>query len=741
MKSIEPILNAYRLGNPLSIAIELFLSQNQDNAMAIVLKKLYYAYDHLENFDDAISATNNIDYKIYQIEEQLIFLQFLCQLYISADRLSSSRAVLGTIKRLISKDLPPEWQTIPFELEGSLFRVEGFHKKNMASLEKCLQILSENSGKYKVILGIYLSQLCLINDQEKFDKNFIVYTKLLENTTHTKRTNYLLALRYAESFELDLMLYHIGKVREDKSLFYLENDLNTCNNIYEIFIKNNFNILKEKKSNLNIQFSTVYLLKNEPKKALFWAHKSIDEHLDYIMQSSFLSYFLVRAELANGNTNAAEYTLDNKKLFDNTCLYDDFFWFRIHHLRGDQNVAQHYFNLFSANVAKYKLDRRFDVEIKLSPELSFTEIKNYSKKFSAPELKSALISLPKQNKTVSESTINFIVGNSKAITLVKELAEKFATVDTSVLIVGETGTGKELVANALWHAGPYKNKPYITINCGAISDHLLQSELFGHQKGAFTGAYQDHKGIFEEAKDGIVFLDEIGEISASMQTSLLRILEEKEYRPVGSNTTKKLKCKIIAATNRKLSDLVKKGLFREDLQYRLEKLTIETPSLKERPTDIPILINHFLNEQNPNLTTLSFDKPTLSHLSSLPWHGNIRELRNEMERVRLFHSDKINLTIAELSEKYRALPTTLIIPLEKLNLVLKSPLNLKSKFRKIEELKALFQTNKKLSRTEVAAYLKVSPNTAANYLGALEKENYIVKVNGNTSKSLYYEKV
>ena len=116
--------------------------------------------------------------------------------------------------------------------------------------------------------------------------------------------------------------------------------------------------------------------------------------------------------------------------------------------------------------------------------------------------------------------------------------------------------------------------------------------------------------------------------------------------------------------------MVKKGLFREDLQYRLEKLTIETPSLKERPTDIPILINHFLNEQNPNLTTLSFDKPTLSHLSSLPWHGNIRELRNEMERVRLFHSDKINLTIAELSEKYRALPTTLIKDYHELKLQL-----------------------------------------------------------------------
>jgi transcriptional regulator with PAS, ATPase and Fis domain len=741
MITIEPILYAFRNGNPLSVALDLFIRENPDHQFAIVLKKLHYTYDHLEGFDDAISATHNIDYKIFTVEEQLVFLQFLCQLYISADRLSSARAILATIKRLISKDLPPEWQAIPFELEGSLFRVEGFHRKNMASLERCLEILGNKSGKYRVILDIYLSQLCLINEQDKFEKNLQVYKRLLENTPFTRRVDYLLVLRYVENFNLDLMISHIKKTREDNTLYFTEPDLQTCETIYELFSKNNFDILKEETTNNWLLISMAYLLKNEPKKSLFWAHKCVEDQLDYIMQSSFLSYFLVRAELANGNSNAAEYTLENKKLFDNTCLYDDFFWFRIHHMRQQHKEAQHYFNLFSANVAKYKLDRRFDVEIKLSPELSFTEINKYSKNFSAPELNSALISLQKKNKTVSESTINFIVGNSRAITLVKELAEKYATVDTSVLIVGETGTGKELVAKALWHAGPYKNKPYITINCGAISDHLLQSELFGHQKGAFTGAYQDHKGIFEEAKDGIVFLDEIGEISPSMQISLLRILEEKEYRPVGSNTTKKLKCKIIAATNRKLSDLVKKGLFREDLQYRLEKLTIETPSLKERPTDIPILIHHFLNEQNPKLTPLFFDKPTLSHLSSLPWHGNIRELRNEMERVRLFHSDKINLTIAELSEKYRTLPATLIIPLEKSNLVLKSPLNLKSKFRKLEELKALFQTNNTLSRTEVAAYLNVSPNTAANYLATLEKENFIIKTKEGSSKAHYFEKI
>jgi len=740
MITMESFLKAYRNGEPLRVNLDLFIQQYPTHELANVLKVLYHAYDHLELFDEAIKSTQKIDYKTYAIEEQMIFLQFLCQLYISADRLSSARAILATIYRLMTDELPIEWRVIPFELEGSLFRVEGYHRKHMHSLEKCLEALSPKSGKYKVILGIYLSQLCLINEQDKFETNLKIYKKILYGTPFEKRIDYLLALRFKETFHLEKMMEHIRKCREDKSLFFVESDLVVCEKMYQIFIKNNFTVINEENSGDWELASCAYILKNEPKKALYWAHKKLDIYPDYITQSYFNSYFYVRAALANGNTAAAEYTLENKKKFDNSCLYDDFFWFRIHHSKGNKKEAQNYFNLFSSHVEKYKLESRFDIELKLSPELSLTDIRNYTKNVMASEISKQPALIGKS--TLDENSMHFIIGESHAIKQVKDLIKKYASLDTSTLILGETGTGKELVAKALWQAGPYNNKSFIPINCGAISDHLLQSELFGHQKGAFTGAFQNHKGVFEMAEEGIVFLDEIGEISPTMQISLLRVLEAREFRPVGSTEVKKLKCKIIAATNRNLTEQVANGSFRQDLQFRLERLTIEIPPLRNRPTDIPLLINHFLNNLHLTMAALVFDKSTLQHLSTLQWPGNIRELRNEMERVRLFYSDKKVLTIDELSDKYRsqvAIPpksTKADLPILEKNL-----LNTKSRFRKLEELKIVFKNYQLLSRVEVAQLLNVSNNTAANYLNTLEKDNYIVRANPTDSGKAHYFKL
>lgn len=740
MITMDSFIQAYQKGEPLGANLDLFISQNPNHKFAVVLKKIYHAYDHLDFFDDAIAATQEIDYKTYAVEEQIIFLQFLCQLYISADRLSSARAILATINRLLTKDLPVEWLVIPYELEGSLFRVEGYHRKHMQSLEKCLEILGIQSGKYKVIMGIYLSQLCLINEQDKFESKLKVYMNILKGTRFLKRVDYLLALRNAESFNLEQMMEHIHRCREDKSLHYVEPDLIVCEKMYQMFIKNNFDVISEENMRDWELVSCAFILKNEPQKALYWAHKKLDIFPDYITQSYFNSYFYIRAALANGNTTAAEFTLENKKKFDNTCLYDDFFWFRIHHSKGNKNEAQYYFNLFSHHVEKYKLEKRFDIELKLSPEITPTDIRNYSKNLI--DTKAIKQSTPTTKNIPNDPSTHFIIGDSSAIKQVKELIKKYATIDTTILIVGETGTGKELVAKALWQASLYQNKPYIPINCGAISDHLLQSELFGHKKGAFTGAFQDHKGVFETAEDGIVFLDEIGEISPAMQISLLRILEAREFRPVGSTEVKKLRCKILAATNRNLAEQVAKGTFRQDLQFRLERLTIEIPPLRKRPEDIPLLINHFLNDIHPSMTPLDFDKNTLQHLSALDWQGNIRELRNEMERIRLFYSDKKVLTINELSEKYKSIKPKQLSPISShKSLLPKDLLNHKSKFRKLEELKLLFASHSTLSRNEVAQLLDVSVNTAANYLTSLEKEDYIIRITPTDSGKTHYFKL
>jgi len=222
-----------------------------------------------------------------------------------------------------------------------------------------------------------------------------------------------------------------------------------------------------------------------------------------------------------------------------------------------------------------------------------------------------------------------------------------------------------------------------------------------------------------------------------MQISFLRLLESGEFRPISSNDIKRINCKIVAATNCNLENHVKTGHFREDLRFRLERLIIAIPPLRNRTDEIQALINYFLNEQNPNLPEIFFEEQAIIHIKSLPWYGNIRELRNEMERIRLFHSDKNILTINELSEKYQQITKVTEIEISQNHTSSISPLNLKSKFRKLNEFKELFQKHQTLTRKEAATFLNVSGNTASNYLNEPEKDGFIKIIISNQKSNVY----
>ena len=228
-----------------------------------------------------------------------------------------------------------------------------------------------------------------------------------------------------------------------------------------------------------------------------------------------------------------------------------------------------------------------------------------------------------------------LIGNSPAIRRVLELVEMVAATDTTVLIFGESGTGKELVARAIHAASPRRNMPMVVIHCGALTETLLESELFGHERGAFTGAQYRKKGKFEVADGGSVFLDEISDISLKTQTDLLRVLQEKEIQRVGGSQTVKVDFRCIAATNKNLEELVKAGTFRPDLYYRLKVFAIDLPPLRERREDIPLLADHFLKKfataMNKPLPTLAPQAVDL--LLAHDWPGNVRELENAVERA------------------------------------------------------------------------------------------------------------
>ena len=247
-----------------------------------------------------------------------------------------------------------------------------------------------------------------------------------------------------------------------------------------------------------------------------------------------------------------------------------------------------------------------------------------------------------------------IVGQSKPMQELFALVRSLAETDVTVLIQGETGTGKELIARAIHYNSPRRSRRFLAVNCGALAETLLQSELFGHEKGAFTGADTRRKGIFEAADGGTLFLDEIGEISPSTQVKLLRVLQDGEFQRVGGTDTIRVNARILSATNQQLEDLVKTGRFRQDLYYRLNVFPIRVPPLRERAQDIPLLVDHFIEVANPKLrkTIRGVSPDTMSVLMSHQWPGNVRELENVVQRTMVVAKHEI-VEIADVPRELR----------------------------------------------------------------------------------------
>jgi len=228
-----------------------------------------------------------------------------------------------------------------------------------------------------------------------------------------------------------------------------------------------------------------------------------------------------------------------------------------------------------------------------------------------------------------------IVGQSQVIMAVLATVDKVSAADSSVLIYGESGTGKELVARAIHNQSSRAPRPFVKVNCGSLPRDLVESELFGHEKGSFTGAVRQKKGKFELAEGGTIFLDEIGDIPSETQVNLLRILQEKEFDRVGGERTLVADVRVVAATNRPLKKMVAEGTFREDLYYRLDVIPIQLPSLRERIDDIPLLVEHFLDKKSRemNLRLRRLTEGAMAALQAYPWPGNVRELENIIERT------------------------------------------------------------------------------------------------------------
>lgn len=246
-----------------------------------------------------------------------------------------------------------------------------------------------------------------------------------------------------------------------------------------------------------------------------------------------------------------------------------------------------------------------------------------------------------------------LIGKSKKMQQVYHLLSKVSNSESTILIQGENGTGKEMVAKAVHYNSSRKDAVFMAVNCSAFNDNLLDSELFGHVKGSFTGAIKDKKGVFEVANGGTLFLDEIGDTSPSMQVKLLRILQEGTYMPVGATTPRKVNVRVLAATNKNLKEMIAKGEFREDLYYRINVINVAIPSLRERQEDIPVLMDFFLQKkcEEAGMPLKSFSKKCLEKMLDHTWPGNVRELQNEVERLVVLAGEEKNITPDMLSAR------------------------------------------------------------------------------------------
>lgn len=248
---------------------------------------------------------------------------------------------------------------------------------------------------------------------------------------------------------------------------------------------------------------------------------------------------------------------------------------------------------------------------------------------------------------------HMMVGKSKKMQAIYKLLEKISSSESTVFVQGENGTGKELVAKAIHYYSPRKDSQFIAVNCSAFNDNLLDSELFGHVKGAFTGAIKDKPGLFELANGGTLFLDEVGDTSLAMQVKLLRVLQEGTFLPVGADAPKRCDVRIVTATNKNLKEMMASGDFREDFYYRINVINVNLPPLRDRNEDIPLLMDHFLKKRcdESGQAMKQMSKKTLEKLFDYPWPGNVREIENEIERLVVLSGDEKMITPDSLSPR------------------------------------------------------------------------------------------
>lgn len=699
------------------------------------LKNVVFDFDPL-TYDEIDQATlqGHPDANVY-----LLFIGIAIDFTCRRKHTEKSKVLFSIGSSLSTEKIHPTVLAIYYLTIGTFKFYEGKNDEGRVFLKNALSMVKKDQPKYMSILLGYaslISQEGRLNDLEK-DELELIYNSTNEQhkflCVDIKLSNFILTGKYKKGL---VLFDEFKKLFPADATFIVEGKNNLLKILSGDFDEKNYkedklklyaNICKNLSSGNMLEAQRYYQIVENKK----WVNVAF---------IPFEKYLPLHIELSLKNKGKARLLFQELSQAGETNYMDDFFLARLQLLENNVHDAQETFKKLMENVSRYDAMNRLAFELQFAKELSGTDILFFMSGVNKEQWikdDSPVIDPSLKPKKLFKG-VKQLIGESHAITQVKKLIKQFAIIEEPVLIMGETGTGKELVSRAIHEEGKFSNEPFLAINCGALTDSLLQSELFGYVAGAFTGAQKERLGIFEAAGKGTVFLDEFGDISPKMQMSLLRVLESKEIRLIGGTATRQIKCKIVIASNIDLVQAVSEKKFREDLYYRLTRYDIKLPPLRVRSEDIPMLIKFFMEDK---LLT----KPLMDALTRYSWPGNIRELKNEIERLKIIHSDKKLIEMEDfdftrlqgysgafgkLKEEEKVSGSPILNPIiaakdanedEILKIVQRG-----SKVEQRHEfIKGLFLKYKKLTRSQIMEIAKISPVTATKDMEILCQSGFI----------------
>lgn len=712
----------------------------------------------LLDMDQAI-LTGHPDPNVY-----FFFISFSMVFNHTLKQYEKEKSLYSIISSSFIDKLHPIIKAVCIQAKSQHVMIEGYSAASNKLMYDALAQIDKKNPRYKTLLinfSIMLGINGLLNELNEVD------LKLLNSLSEPDDVSRVLELKimncgmvgnYKDGF---LLIEEYKKKFPDK----ITANIKTCENSLRIMDGdlNELNYQEEEYKTL-VQTLNDYFLgnmenvnKNYQKLELFTSN--MGRHL-------LMEYFRLHIELKKGNKGMARLLLKEKKDKGNFHYFDYLFYGRLQLTEKNFEAADQSFALLMENVNFYGSLNRLVYELQFANEMRLPDILQLTqgwKKNITSKVPVEKPHIPETQKIVYKG-IGLLVGKSKQINMVKDLVKKFAPLHAPVLVTGETGTGKELVSRAIHDEGNFPQEPFLAINCGALTESLLQSELFGYVAGAFTGAQKERKGIFEAAGKGTVFLDEFGDISPQLQVSLLRVLESNEIRMIGGTKTQKINCRIVVATNVDLHRVVQEKKFREDLFYRLAKFEIRLPSLRERIEDLPELIHYFFESNNHDRETpKTVSKDLLQALSEYGWPGNIRELKNEVDRLSILHAEKSVIELKDFdfthlqgwsASNIKKNQTQNKVELPEMNPKFSTddksedPLLKIIQQRRLQSdrrhalLKEVFQKYKKLTRNQVMGITNASPSTATKDLQLLCEEGFIIRRSPtNSSRTYYFELV